>query len=358
LRVAIYLTTDKTFSQACNLSAVISEFPMGYLGEIEAQVRTKSHQIETGQEGKAPEPRSALRFVLLFGLLLVLAEGILRGVGWVQEEIGWAILSADLPLLWARLGSALANGVLSFSGLVALFAFFEWRQLGFANFKERYSEALSYGVIAIGIAVALQIIAFSLLEPLDIQPLFSADDLGPALVLFPIAYMVMIGFFEYWLHRALHEVPILWRLHAIHHQIEHMNAARSYSHWAQDAVYLALITVPLIFIFESPQQYVALLSTFYLISNYYMHSDNPALSFPPFMRHILADNIYHHYHHSRAIEHWGRNYCSFFSFYDRMFGTQHMPKDEVFHPTGIDGYRPLNGIRDYLVRPFTKDGVT
>jgi sterol desaturase/sphingolipid hydroxylase (fatty acid hydroxylase superfamily) len=166
--------------------------------------------------------------------------------------------------------------------------------------------------------------------------------------------MAVIGFFEYWLHRALHDVPILWRLHAIHHQIEEMNAARSYSHWAQDALYLAVITIPLVFIIENPQEHVALLTTFYLVSNYYMHTDNPAMSFPPLLRHVLADNIYHHYHHSRAIEHWGRNYCSFFSFYDRIFGTQHMPEDETFHPTGIDGYRPLSGWIDYLTRPFTR----
>ena len=288
----------------------------------------------------------------------MLAEGVLRGVGWIQNEIGWAVLDAEFPLIWAQIASALANGVLSLTGLIALFAFFEWRQLGFFNFRQRYAEALVYGITAVSIAVLIQTAAFSVLAPLDINPLLKASDLGPALVLFPIAYMLVIGFFEYWLHRALHDIPFLWRLHAIHHQIEHMNAARSYSHWAQDAVYLALITIPLVFLIESPQQYVALLTTFYLVSNFYMHTDNPALSFPPFMRHILADNVYHHYHHSRAIEHWGRNYCSFFSFYDRIFGTQHMPTDEVFHPTGIDGYRPLSGWGDYLIRPFTKDGAT
>jgi len=214
-----------------------------------------------------------------------------------------------------------------------------------------------YGGTAIGIAIALQVLAFGALRSFEIEPLLKADAFGPLLILFPVIYMIVLGFFEYWLHRALHDVPILWRLHAIHHQIEEMNAARSYSHWAQDALYLAVITLPLVFLIESPREYVALLTTFYLVSNYYMHSDNPALSFPPILRHVLADNIYHHYHHSRAIEDWGRNYCSFFSFYDRLFGTQHMPADETFHPTGIDGYPPLLGWRDYLVRPFTEDGA-
>ena len=320
--------------------------------------------LETGRK-----PRGFLPFLLTFAIILVAAEGILRLVALAQEKVGWALVDGldrftsegglideTLTFAIAGLGAALTNGVLSLMALVALFAFFEWRHMGFSNFRERYSEGLIYGATALVIAGSLQMLAFAWLYTFDIQPLFSANDLGPALVLFPIVYMVVIGFFEYWLHRALHDIPILWRLHAIHHQIEHMNAARSYSHWAQDALYLAVITIPLVFLIENPQQHIVLLSTFYLVSNYYMHTDNPAMSFPPIVRHVLADNIYHHYHHSRAVEHWGRNYCSFFSFYDRIFGTQHMPEDESFHPTGIEGYRPLSGWRDYLIRPFTREG--
>jgi len=303
-----------------------------------------------------PKQASLAQFLLTFGFLLIAAEGLLRGVSFVQEAVGWAVFDFGLSYELASLVAALTNGSLALLAMVALFAFFEWRQMKFRNFRERYFDGLLYGSTALIIATALQVGAFSWIYRYEFEPLFKANDLGPLLIVFPILYMVVIGFFEYWLHRALHDVPILWRLHAIHHQIEEMNAARSYSHWAQDALYLAVITIPLVFLIESPEQHIALLTTFYLVSNYYMHTDNPALSFPPAVRHILADNIYHHYHHSRAIEHWGRNYCSFFSFYDRIFGTQHMPKDERFHPTGIEGYRPLSGWRDYLIRPFTNEG--
>ncbi len=316
------------------------------------------HRIDDdhGVAGTERAPRSLGAFLVTFALLLVAAEALLRGVALAQDTVGQFVFDLGLSFAAASFAAALTNSILSLVALVALFGFFEWRQMKFLNFRERYAEGLLYAAIGLAIATLLQTAAFSWLYQFEIEPLFRADDLGPLLVIFPILYMVVIGFFEYWLHRALHDIPILWRLHAIHHQIEEMNAARSYSHWAQDALYLAVITLPLIFLIESPQQHIALLTTFYLVSNYYMHTDNPAMSFPPALRHVLADNVYHHYHHSRAIEHWGRNYCSFFSFYDRLFGTQHMPSDESFHPTGIDGYRPLTGWRDYLVRPFTREG--
>lgn len=315
-------------------------------------------QLDGVSRARSSGARTVPKFILMFGLVLLLAEGLLIAVGKVQSRVGWALFDLGASFETAALAAALTNGLLTLIGLIALFAFFEWRQLGFANFRKRYAAGLAYGSTALVIAILLQTLAFAGLSGFQIEPLLKADQFGPVLIVFPLVYMLVIGFFEYWLHRALHDIPILWRLHAIHHQIEEMNAARSYSHWAQDALYLAVITIPLVFLIENPHQHIALLTTFYLVSNYYMHTDNPAMSFPPFLRHIVADNIYHHYHHSRAIEHWGRNYCSFFSFYDRIFGTQHMPEDEVFHPTGIDGYKPLSGWKDYLIRPFTKDGVT
>lgn len=297
-----------------------------------------------------------LRFIVTFAVLLLLAEGLLHAVNAAHDRIGWALVDAGASYQLAGFLAALVHGLLAFAGLVAVFAFFEWRQLGFDDFRARYAEGLLYGATALAIAVILQTLTFAFISHFEITPLLPSDALGPVLVLFPLVYLLVIGLFEYWLHRALHDIPLLWRFHAIHHQIEGMNAARSYSHWAQDALYLAVITLPMLFLMDSPQEHVALITTFYLVSNYYMHSDNPALSFPPLLRHVLADNIYHHYHHSRSVEHWGRNYCSFFSFYDRLFGTQHMPRDEVFHPTGIDGYKPLVGWRDYLLRPFTREG--
>lgn len=299
--------------------------------------------------------RRLAAFFAGFGALTFLAELLLRQIGWLGAEIGWTLLEQDVPEAGARLLAELAGGLLSMAALTGLFAAAEWRHLRFVRFWPRYGQGLFYTATALVIAILIQSGAFAALARLGFTPLLRAEELGPVIVLLPLIYMIGIGFFEYWLHRALHAVPMLWRLHAIHHQIEGLNAARSYSHWAQDAVYFAVITVPIALLIDQPQPHVTLVTTFYLVSNYYMHSDSPGLSFPPWLRHVLADNVYHHHHHSRSVEHWGRNYCSFFSFYDRLFGTQHMPADETFPATGIEGYRPLTGWRDYLVRPFVRD---
>jgi len=299
--------------------------------------------------------RRLAAFVARFGALIILAELLLRQIGSLQTEIGWALLDRDAPATVAQFAASLAGGLLTLAALIGLFAATEWRHLRFTGFLPRYGEGLLYTATALVIAGLIQALTFAALRWLGFAPLLRAAALGPVMVLLPLVYLIGIGFFEYWLHRALHAVPLLWRLHAIHHQIEQLNAARSYSHWAQDTLYFALITVPLALLIDQPQPHVTLVTTLSLVSNYYMHSDSPGLSFPPWLRHILADNVYHHHHHSRAIEQWGRNYGSFFSFYDRLFATQHLPVDETFPASGLEGYRPLSGWRDYLVRPFVRN---
>lgn len=292
------------------------------------------------------------RFIAIFAVLLIAAELLLYAAGWAQYQIGLALLNTQLGAVAADAIVALANGIFTFLVMAGLFIIIEWRQLRFSDFRTRYRDGLIYSVTALGISILVQAAEFNLLRTWGFKPWFGTDDLGPLLVVFPLIYLLVLGFMEYWLHRALHHFDFLWRFHAIHHQIEDLNAARSYSHFGQDIIYILLITTPLVLLIDAPQQHIMLVTTFYLISNYYMHSDAPALSFPRPFRHIVADNIYHHQHHTRDVRHIGKNYASFFSFFDRIFGTQHMPENDEFPKTGIDGYPPLVSLRDYMLRPF------
>ena len=302
--------------------------------------------------GKQVEPRGYWYFITTFTVLLMTAELLLYVAGWIQQRLELSLLDMEIGSLVANLIVVLTNGIFTFLAVAGLFVIVEWRQLRFSDFRIRYRDGLIYSVTALAISILVQAAEFSLLRSLGVRPLFAAGDLGPVLVAFPLAYLLLLGLMEYWLHRALHYYDFLWRFHAIHHQIEDLNAARSYSHFGQDVVYILLITTPLVLLIDAPQQHIMLVTTFYLISNYYMHSDAPALSFPAPLRHVVADNVYHHQHHTRDVRHIGKNYASFFSFFDRIFGTQYMPKDGEFPKTGIDGYPPIASLRDYMLRPF------
>lgn len=301
---------------------------------------------------KQPERHSYLRFITVFAVVLSIAELLLYATGQMQQRL-WVLLQiAETGPVLADAIVALANGVITFLAVAGLFIFIEWRQLRFSDFRARYRDGLIYSVAALCISIVVQAAEFNLLRSWGVEPLFVADDLGPVLVILPVFFLLLLGLMEYWLHRALHQYDFLWRFHAIHHQIENLNAARSYSHFGQDIIYILLITTPPVLLIDAPQQHIMLVTTFYIISNYYMHSDAPALSFPASFRHIVADNVYHHQHHTRDVRHIGKNYASFFSFFDRIFGTQYIPENGEFPKTGIDGYPPLTSLRDYMLRPF------
>ncbi len=316
-------------------------------------------QSEGGMEIDSPnvaskplKRHSYWRFLVTFAVLLVAAELLLHLAEWMHHRLWVFLQSTETSLVAANLFAALTNGVFTFLAVAGLFIFIEWRQLRFSNFRARYRDGLVYSLTALCISILVQAAAFNLLRLSEVQPLFAADDLAPVLVIFPVLYLLILGLMEYWLHRALHYYDFLWRFHAIHHQIEELNAARSYSHFGQDIIYILLITMPLVLLVDAPQQHVMLVTTFYIISNYYMHSDAPALSFPLPFRHIVADNVYHHQHHTIEARHIGKNFASFFSFFDRIFGTQYMPENGEFPKTGIEGYPPVTSLREYMLRPF------
>lgn len=323
--------------------------------------RAKQAQYQAGQMigeqtnliNKRPAYWIWLRFVAIFACLLVVAELTLAGNARAHDALAQMLYDMDMAPALSAIITALSNALFTLILLVIIFAVLEWPNR--ANLRERYKDGLIYSSIALIFSILIQAGTYYSFQAFGLRPLIASDQLGPFLVVIPILYLLCLGFLEYWLHRALHEFPFLWRFHSIHHQITNLNAAQSYSHFGEIFIYLLVITTPIILLVDVPQNHIALVTTFYLVSNYYMHSDSKLLSFPAPLRHIFADNIYHHYHHSKDVQHWGKNYSSFLSFYDRLFGTQYMPQHEIFPQTGIDDYRPIESIADYMTRPFSTD---
>ncbi len=311
--------------------------------------------IETGSK-MGPSSNNLvtwLRFITIFAAILFVVEYVLTANSNFHQYLETQLVNNAISPVITAITISLSTAIFTFLLIIIIFACIEFRKGG--NIITRYKNGIVFTTITITFSIFIQAISYYIFEYFGITPLIAVNQLGPYQIIIPLVYLLIIGLMEYWLHRALHENKFLWRFHSIHHQIEHLNAANSYSHFGEVFLYLILITTPLILLVDQPQSNIAFVTIFYLISNYYMHSDSKLLSFPAPLRHIFADNIYHHYHHSTNVQHWGKNYASFLSFYDRIFGTQYMPDQEIFPVTGVEGYRPLNSIKDYAIRPFKKD---
>jgi sterol desaturase/sphingolipid hydroxylase (fatty acid hydroxylase superfamily) len=128
---------------------------------------------------------------------------------------------------------------------------------------------------------------------------------------------------QYWIHRAYHEVPWLWKFHAVHHSSEHMDwLAGSRTHFVETLVDRSLIMVPL-YLLGPDKAALDAYVVFAALIAVLIHA-NVAIPFGP-LKWLIATPQYHHWHHSSDKPAIDTNYAAHLPLYDRLFGTFHMP---------------------------------
>jgi sterol desaturase/sphingolipid hydroxylase (fatty acid hydroxylase superfamily) len=146
--------------------------------------------------------------------------------------------------------------------------------------------------------------------------------------------MAAMDFVQYWLHRLFHG-QLLWPFHAIHHSAEQVDWTTAYRfHPVNFAIYssgaLALIKL----IGFSPAAFVVM-GPVNLVIGSVLHA-NLDWTFGP-LRYVIASPVFHRWHHVKDQRVRNRNFAPTFPVLDLMFGTFHMPKDELPCDYGVDG---------------------
>jgi sterol desaturase/sphingolipid hydroxylase (fatty acid hydroxylase superfamily) len=124
---------------------------------------------------------------------------------------------------------------------------------------------------------------------------------------------------QYWTHRAYHEVPLLWRLHAVHHSVKSMDwLAGSRQHILELLITRTLVLAPIYvlgFSKEVIDAYIVIVG-FQAVFNH----ANVSVRLGP-LRYLIVTPNFHHWHHSQDDEAIDRNYAAHFAFIDYLFGT-------------------------------------
>lgn len=172
----------------------------------------------------------------------------------------------------------------------------------------------------------------------------------------PVWVQAIVGFalFEvlgYWAHRLLHQVPLFWRFHAVHHSSERLDwisAARV--HPFDAFISAALFSPPLLVLgVRGPT-----LGVFTVLVNLWavlLHA-NVRWRFG-WMDGWWGTPELHHWHHSNHPEARNKNYSGFLPVLDRIFGTYYQPKDRRPEIYGIDDPTPP-GWYAQLREPFRR----
>jgi sterol desaturase/sphingolipid hydroxylase (fatty acid hydroxylase superfamily) len=182
---------------------------------------------------------------------------------------------------------------------------------------------------------------------------------GPALLAqLPLAARLILalvigetGF--YWGHRLSHEIPWLWRFHAVHHSAEHMYFLVNTRAHPVDMVITRLIGLTPLYALGlagpsaagmATPVFVILIGTFW---GFLVHADIRWRCRP--LEWLVATPVFHHWHHSR-VDHINRNYASMLPILDRVFGTLHLPRTWPAD-YGIEAPQPAT-LRGQLIAPL------
>jgi sterol desaturase/sphingolipid hydroxylase (fatty acid hydroxylase superfamily) len=135
----------------------------------------------------------------------------------------------------------------------------------------------------------------------------------------------------YWAHRLSHQIPFLWRFHAVHHSAEQLDFLVNTRMHPVDLVWSRMVMLTPIFALglANPLRFGdGLIATTILLSGsmwgYFIHS-NVRWRLGPF-EWLLTTPAFHHWHHTNDAKRRDCNYASMFPWLDRLFGTHHLPK--------------------------------
>jgi sterol desaturase/sphingolipid hydroxylase (fatty acid hydroxylase superfamily) len=137
------------------------------------------------------------------------------------------------------------------------------------------------------------------------------------------AVLLVADFTQYWVHRAFHAVPFLWRFHAIHHSAEAMDwLAGSRLHLVDAVVTRGLTYVP-IYVLGFSDVAMAAYVVIVVVQATFIHA-NVRWEFPG-LRRVVATPCFHHWHHAAEPEAVDKNFSVHSPLWDWLFGTLHLP---------------------------------
>lgn len=180
-----------------------------------------------------------------------------------------------------------------------------WR----AKTPEILTDAVFMGVVQVVWPRILSFfLAVTLLEYFNDHEL-NFESLWPHQWPVPIQAAAMIltaDFLRYWLHRFSHEVPLLWRFHAVHHsphRLYWVNVGRF--HPLDKALQFLFDAMPFI-ILGVTENVLALYFVFYSINGFFQHCNIEVRL--GFLNYVISGPELHRWHHSRFPRESNQNY--------------------------------------------------
>lgn len=224
--------------------------------------------------------------------------------------------------------------------------------------RGRTTSILCIAVLTYGLNVALSLL---LLEPLVflVAPLevfsFSKIEAPPWISL--LAAFLALDLAHYLIHRIHHAIPVLWRVHRLHHSDSHVDSMTTFLHHPLEVTSTFFLLVGFCVFFDIP---VIVLFTYGVVFGLHAGFTHFARPLPEsldrFLRYVIITPNAHRIHHSTDLVEGNRNFGQLFIFWDLLFGTycRRSKKQLERIKFGVSHRQSpnVNTVFEYLKNPF------
>lgn len=205
---------------------------------------------------------------------------------------------------------------------------------------------IAFPVLAVAWALHIEQQGFGLLHWLDLRPWLAI----------PLA-LVLLDLAIYWQHRLFHAIPLLWRLHRVHHSDLGFDVSTGVRFHPLEIALSMLIKLGLIAVLGAPALAVLLFELLLSLGSLFTHAD---FALPQrldrTLRRLLVTPSMHRIHHSNRRRETDSNYGFHLSIWDRLFRSYRSDArgGETGMTIGLDEYRPAHQQRllALLLQPF------
>jgi len=219
-----------------------------------------------------------------------------------------------------------ATRLIIFLGLLTLFALLERltprRELNFSKSKRWFNnfgllviDSVFVRIIFPTAAVGGALFAYE-------RNIGLLNHFNPGSILSIIIAVLALDLLIYFQHRIFHQVPILWRLHRVHHTDQDFDVATSFRFHPVEILLSMLIKMIAVISLGAPPIAVLIFEIILNSTAIFNHSNwNLSTRIDSWLRLIIVTPDMHRVHHSVVVNETNSNYGFNIPWWDRLFGT-------------------------------------
>jgi len=160
--------------------------------------------------------------------------------------------------------------------------------------------------------------------------------------LFTVSYFLLDDASRYGLHRLLHEWPMLWAFHKVHHSARTLSPLTVYRTHPVESILFALrgaivqggVTAVFVFVFGTQVNLLTVLGASVVVFAFNVTGANLRhshihLRYWSGLEHVFISPFQHQLHHSSAPQHFNRNYGAMLAIWDWLGGTLVISKGQA-----------------------------